>query len=129
MKMCDKHWPMLRKAIEDEGLGKFIGNSDSVRAEVEAAAAGEPLEDSKGFDPLFRANSMIMSAAVKNGGLYLLTGDYCPICEAIKHTSGTPREGETEPAGEEWVERHWTVGVAQSIRGYMSSLGLLPPAQ
>lgn len=83
MKMCMPHWEELKTAIDDRGLSKFIAPSGEVLAKnlVTELQGGE-----KKFEPLMGANIAIMSNALQMGGLYLMTGDFCPLCELEKHT-------------------------------------------
>ena len=46
------------------------------------------------------AHNMIVGRALELGGLYLMTGDYCPVCEAMKH--GQP-------------ETHWIDGPSDAV--------------
>ena len=128
MRICRVHWDKLIQAVKDEGLWGFVKGPEEASTEIQAALAGDS-DDRKGFDPLLRANNMICDQALNQGGLYMLEGDRCPVCEAMKHLSSIPHEGQTEPVGEAWVENHWTVDVVKAIRIYMGELGLLPPLQ
>ena len=41
------------------------------------------------YDPLMAAHNMISGRAIECGGIYLLTGDYCPLCELATATSSS----------------------------------------
>jgi hypothetical protein len=84
MKMCAVHWEALRTAIEEKGLFHLVSGSGAGLKEkiLNEDLAGPTPEN---FDPLMAANMSIWSNAIEQGGLYLMTDDYCPICESEKH--------------------------------------------
>jgi hypothetical protein len=128
MQICDKHWKMMRAAIEERGLSGLVAQSGEALMErtlAEADGSATPA----GYDPLAACNWMVMGRAIESGGLYLMNGDFCPICEAMKHTAHLPRQGETEPVGEAWVENHWIAGPADAALGYCREHNLVPPEQ
>lgn len=131
MKMCQKHWDRLIELIKERGMWSLVGGPETARAELQAAIDGDPERE---FDPLLRANSMVMSQALSMGGLYLMSAkpdgsEYCPICEAVTHMSQVPLQPGGPPAGEQWVENHWTVGVVDSIQQLLRERGVLPKVQ
>lgn len=84
MKMCRPHWDQLRAAVESRGLGHLIaanGREAHARAVAELKGEADPVAD---FDPLMVAHNMILSHATEGLGLFLFTGDYCPVCELLK---------------------------------------------
>ena len=125
MKFCQKHWDMLRKAIEDRGLTHLIAKSGEQAAEN---MVSELRGEEHPYDPLMAAHWMISSAALDQGGLYMMTGDHCPVCEAIKHTAEHPL-ADGNPAGEEWVEKFWIDGPANAVLAECREKGLVPRQQ
>lgn len=114
MKMCQAHWDALRAAIEERGLMKFVARSgQAVTEKIKGQLVGQA--DKETFEPLMAANMAIWSNALERGGLYLLQGDYCPICESEKHGS--------HPA--EWWINHAADDQLEKAR----NLGLLPQDQ
>lgn len=86
MRICEKHWDMLRTAIDERGLSKFVSRDGQAAAEkIKAQMQRQAPEET--FDPLLAANISIWSNALEIGGMYLLSGDYCPICESEAHGS------------------------------------------
>ncbi len=91
MKMCQPHWDKLRKSIADAGMAHLV------------APTGEELQKriaEDGYCPLAAATSMIYSNALSCGGEYLLTGDYCPLCELDKHADQMAGEN-----SETWTQK------------------------
>lgn len=80
MKFCQDHWDSLRAAISKRGLDQFVSKDGK-----ELVSKIDLADGSMAFDPLMAAHMAIVGNAVEIGGLYLLTGDYCPICESIKN--------------------------------------------
>lgn len=127
MKMCDKHWAALRQAIEARGLTHLIQsaetNLDNAAQVIEGADEAE-----LPYDPLMSCWWMISGQAIKLGGVYLMSGDYCPICEAVKHTTGHPRldeHGVEVPATAEWIESWWIDGPADAAHQECRRRGLV----
>jgi len=86
MKFCQPHWNELRQAIKSHGVWDLVATSGE-------EAMSQVVDELKGvektlerYDPLMAAHNMITGRAIQCGGLYLLTGDYCPLCELAKHT-------------------------------------------
>lgn len=93
MKICEKHWAMFRAAIETRGLAKLVAKDgrtamDQMVADLQYGTLPE------NYDPLMSCNMMVTSRALEVGGLYMLSGDYCPVCEAMKHLDGEATETE-----------------------------------
>lgn len=104
MKMCQEHWAACRQAVSDRGLEHRVAQDgaaagERIVAEIEGTATPQT------FDPLMAVNNMIFEAALKAGGLYLMTGDHCPLCELAKH------KGDRFPP--EWIN-----GAADSVAEY-----------
>lgn len=134
MRICQKHWDMLRKAIDDRGLTHLVSkNGEEALQQFQSEVVGIPTEI-KGFDPLIAAHNMIATEALKNGGPYLLTLNgpedndkhYCPVCEAMIHTSGF--YGDIEVTGQ-MVEEDWIYGPAESAKNICISKGLVEKAE
>lgn len=90
MRMCTGHWTKLRKAIDDRGLTHLVPNSGEEA--VKLVAKGN-------LDPLMDAHMRIAKAAVRDGGTYLLKGDYCPLCELDK----VGEKSEDKPMSDNWI--------------------------
>lgn len=132
MKFCDDHWQKLRAAIAARGLDGLVARDGAtaaanLQADVDDAKKGMPADPAR-FDPLMSAHNMVMTAALRMGGLYLLAGDYCPVCEVKKNMAGKPDE-----AGKVWsaddIERDWINGPADGALGYAREHNLVPGAQ
>lgn len=109
MKMCQAHWSALKTAINGVGLAHLVTNS---KEELEkriapALARQDDVIDGKSddrirpeeFEPLFYAHNNIAANAVICGGNYLLTGDYCPLCELEKNKASM---GE---GADDWIKK------------------------
>ncbi len=96
MKFCDPHWVALKKAIDDRGLGHL--NSKSGEEAVARLLDQVDGPKKQTYDPLMSAHNMITANAIHAGGLYLLTGDHCPLCELDKHKA---QMGE---CSEDWIK-------------------------
>jgi len=129
MKFCDKHWRMLRAAIETRGISHLVAGSSeeahaAMKEDLQAYIDGR--ESIAPYDPLMSCHWMISSRAIELGGLYLMTGDHCPVCEAMKHLAGRPREeGSDEIVDAAWVERHWIDGPADAALDECKHRGLV----
>lgn len=123
MQVCTKHWARFRELIEERGMTHLVAASGEEALQNQVNDLNASPEDKKSFDPLMNANWMVCSQALEMGGLYLMTGPYCPICEVVKNLSGSPMEGETEPIGEERLEKQWTVDVIDAVHSFAVELG------
>lgn len=121
MRFCQLHWDMCREAISQRGMEGLIAKS----GEQAVKNAMAELEGEKPpFDPLMSMNWHWYSAALKNGGLYLMEqdpsganeGHYCPLCEFTKHAKGF--DGKTE------IEK-----VADQMAAWCREQGLIPKIQ
>lgn len=128
MRICEKHWQMLRDGIASRGLQGLVSTSgDDLGSRIERAISGEATV-AGAYDPLFSVSMTINRAALETGGLYLLSGDYCPICEAMKGLANVPLENGDIP-GAEWVENDWINGPLDAELRYAQANRLVPPAQ
>lgn len=129
MKMCEPHWEMLRQAIKDRGMWHLVADSAEEAGNRIAAMMRNGGETKDTFDPLMACNNMIMSTALQMGGGYLLAGNYCPICECVKHMEGKVDAGTGEVGTREMIEKHWTAGPADEALRYAIQLGAMAPAK
>jgi len=128
MKLCDKHWQLLRSEVERAGMTHLAApDAKAAHANMVGQLDGEKPKDT--FDPLMNANFAIMGAALEQGGLYMMSGERCPVCEAMKHMAKVPLVEGGEPVGEAWVEQHWTRGPVEAQLEQARSLGLMPKVQ
>lgn len=92
MKFCIPHWEKLKNGIKQRGLWHLVPTNGKEAAEK--LEAGQP-------DPLMDAHNRVMMAAIRDGGPYILTGDYCPLCEL-----GKAAKAQSEPPDamiDDWV--------------------------
>ena len=113
MKFCETHWAELRRAIDERGLSHLVAKDGHAAAERLVSELDGTAND-RTYDPLMDAHNMILTRALEQGGLYLLGGDFCPVCEAIAHTN--------EMA--EAVRSHWIDGPAEAVLAYCREHGL-----
>ena len=119
MKICQKHWDALRKAIDEAGMGHLVTKSGEQLADKIKKELNDELVV---HDPLFSASMKINEAALQTGGLYLMMPDengdpYCPLCEALKHT---PEGLYPEPVDENWIK-----GAVGGQLQYCRQIGLM----
>lgn len=89
MKFCQSHWDELRGQVHAKGMSHLIAADGKAAAkrmveEVEGTATPDT------YDPLMSCHWMIMTNALKAGGLYLMTDksdgtEHCPLCEVEKN--------------------------------------------
>jgi hypothetical protein len=109
MKFCMPHWNALRDAIAARGLAHLGARTgQEAAARVVAEVKGQATD--RTYDPLMDAHNMIVAHVTEQGGLYLFTGDYCPVCEAIKGHAKTMTPAE--------VEDHYINGPADAVLAY-----------
>jgi hypothetical protein len=84
--ICQEHWDMLRKAIDDRGLTRFVAKSgkEAFQNTINELDGKEGPED---YDPLMSCNWMIMAEAIRIGGVEVLSSPdtICPICKIREH--------------------------------------------
>lgn len=100
MRFCQSHWDRLKKAIEDRGLNHLIAK-DGKEAMQQAIKQLQGVDDKrKDYDPLMSAHWQIVENAIKAGGLYIMMGDICPLCEVDKH------QAEMQPgnSSDDWIK-------------------------
>lgn len=128
MKLCQVHWGKVREAINSRGMGSLVSKDGAVaidRLEDELKGTATP----ESYDPLMSVNNMIFGRALEFGGLYLMTGDFCPICEAIKHRAGVVDPEKGRPYTTEEEESYWIDGPADGALTYCREKGLMPQVQ
>lgn len=128
MKFCASHWDKLREAIKARGMFHLVANSGEAAAERMVDEINGTATD-RTFDPLMSAHNMIMGRAIEAGGLYLMTGDFSPICETIKHRAGVVDPVKGRPYTAEEEEAYWIDGPADGTLAYCRERGLMPPVQ
>jgi len=115
MKFCQDHWNKLKQAIEERGLMHLVApDSQTAMENIKEELAGTNTIEN--YDPLMNATHMIYGRAIECGGLYLMTGDFCPLCELEKYTQ----------KGEDQV---WINGCCDSILEYCRENRLVPLKQ
>ena len=82
MHICQDHWHELKSAIRQRGLWGLVprGEDGHIATNPRLQNSGEPSEPPN-LDPLSMAASLISSQALMAFGDYLLTRQYCPLCE------------------------------------------------
>ena len=116
MKFCQKHWDRLRDVIKAKGMAHLIAkNGQTAAKNIVKELEGKLGADD--YDPLMACHWLIMERALECGGLYLLNDDYCPLCEAIKHT---PVDDDTDIA-DEWID-----GCTDAVKEHCIKIGALP---
>lgn len=121
MRICKDHWAVIRSAIEVRGLSGLVAKDSkeahkNLMAELEGGAQPP-------FDPLMSMHWHWHNAALRNGGLYLLSedpsgkndGQYCPLCEFVAHAQGFDDKKEID-------------SVADQILAWCREEGLVPKA-
>lgn len=109
MKMCQQHWVALRAAIDARGLSHLIAKNGEAAVEKTLGELQGQAE-SETYDPLLSAYFAIMGNALEMGGMYLLTGDFCPICESEAH-GVHPAEWWFTHAADEQLQRAKELGL------------------
>lgn len=113
MRICQKHWEQLRKAISDRGMDHLGAKNgqEAMRAMI-TDLEGRAAEND--FDPLMGAHNMIWSKGLEVRGLALMNNDgpndghHCPICVAL-----------------EQYESWWIEGPANAMQEEAKKLGLI----
>jgi hypothetical protein len=81
MKFCKQHWIQLKEAIREKGMWNLIcKNQEELHESMKNELEGKEFK----FDPLMQATWAIYNRALEDGGLYLLSDIYCPLCEVNK---------------------------------------------
>lgn len=117
MRHCQKHWLMTRQAVADMGMSPLVArNGEEAAQQVVDELIGQ--DSAATFDPLMAAFIMVADRSTSALGLYLLSGDYCPICEVVAtHAAQKCEHGCTD----EDVEREWVEGPVRACRNYVDN--------
>lgn len=128
MQFCKVHWEQLRTAIKERGLDHLVSKSgeEAVQRMVEEI---EGVESNNNFDPLIAAHNMILDRALQMGGLYLFSGDYCPICEVMKHMDGKPGDITGRLWSAKEIEFDWINGPANAVLEHCRQIKIAPQVQ
>lgn len=112
MRICEKHWSMMRIAVEVRGMTHLIRSGEDNCETITSMLAGE-VPALTSFDPLLSMHWMVSNEALRQGGLYAM-GDFCPICEAMKLSANLPPVNGTDLIGpdSDFIERLWIDGPA-----------------
>lgn len=116
--MCAEHWTRLRKEVEDSGMTHLVSRSGKEAFDKIVAPLTEPASPRNGaddFDPLMGANFSIWGAALKDGGLAMMVGDKCPLCECCRENPG--------------LDEDWIKGSVADELNHARQLGLMPKVQ
>jgi hypothetical protein len=91
MIFCDRHWSDLKEALEERRLSHLV--SKTAQEAAFRCNKGGP----NNYDPLVRANLMIVQELVKHTGPAILQTKFCPLCEAT-------RRSKDEALPERWIK-------------------------
>lgn len=112
MKFCKDHWSKLQTAINERGLSDLVSGSGEElqrRMKIEMEAKKTTKES---FDPLMTAHNMIVKNALQAGGVYMLNGDFCPLCELNKNAE------EMKETADDWIRKS-----ADGVAAYAVEIG------
>lgn len=90
MRFCQPHWDRLRAEIDKHGLSHMVLSKEAMFKQSVDSLEGKD-DDNKAFDPLMAMHNQILArflAPLGTDGLYIFTGDYCPLCELDKMNPG-----------------------------------------
>ena len=112
MRMCRPHWDALRQGVKDRGIWHLVASNGAEAAEnMQRELAGD---QDAAFDPLMAANWSLFSAAIECGGLEMMVGEHCPLCEADAHGG---------------LAAEWLDGCLDAQLAHARALGLVPGVQ
>ncbi len=124
MKFCMPHWAELKTAIDIRGLSHLVAKDGKVAADrLKDELMGVATKDT--YDPLMNAHNMITCRALEAGGLYLLTGDFCPLCELDTHLPALDEKGQPRPNSENKESTNWINGCTDSVLNHCQELKLV----
>lgn len=126
MKMCQKHWDMLRAAIEQRGLMHLVAKSgEEASKQVAAQLSGDT--SLWNYDPLMAANFAIWRQGLSSWGLALMSPDApfggCVCCLKSDVESRCRDPICKKQTGEMWIEF-----AADDQLAFARAKGLLPKA-
>jgi hypothetical protein len=87
MELCSVHSYELRNAIRQRGLWELVTPDGFISSNGVNSPIDTELTHSL-FDPLVATSLMISEQALRAFGSYLLTRNYCPLCE-VEENLGT----------------------------------------
>jgi hypothetical protein len=110
VKFCEDHWALLRKAIDDRGLGGFVADSGEQLGKmmVSEATEGRTVDN---FDPLMGAHNAIMSNALDLVGIALCApnedgSERCPLCFLTEtHKANCDDPDCTVESFDHWIDK------------------------
>ena len=114
---CQAHWDELRQAIEARGLRPWVNTDGSGAARQAERELAGTADDTRGYDPLLRAWSMIGQRVLESGGSLWA----CPLCEVQLHHDTC-----TQPGCARGLPAEWIAGCTDSLLDHFRELGLLP---
>jgi hypothetical protein len=118
MRFCQPHWDQLRDAIAKRGLAHLVARHGAELVERLERQSEDGVVTKDTYDPLMDAHNMIV-ARVFERAPHILTGDFCPVCEAI---TGLAR---WQAASRERVEDHFINGPANAVLRYCEDQGFV----
>ena len=129
MKMCDKHWEVIKEETKKNGLWHRVAKDTNELAERSEKFRKGEIPEKEAFEPLIQVCMMIYREAAHIGGPYLMDQkedgtDYCPICEAMEHSQGKSDDDGHIYTKEE-IEKIWTVDACTAVKEQAKELGVL----
>lgn len=124
VKFCARHWDMLRQALDERGLTPLVATSGAeAAARAQAELAGTATDAT--YDPLMACHWAIAGRAMAELGLYLLQGDLCPVCEALRVHRETMGDPCPHGCTDDDIEAFWIQGPAEAARRYVEESPVL----
>jgi hypothetical protein len=130
--VCQEHWDMLKKEIDEQGLSNFVSANGTIAAMKLTSEANGDKESLDNFDPLMRCYFMLLTRAMEIYGLAGINGCLICKCNSQRNPDGScicPDENchNKEPGSLPDFET-WLVGpdsCVTSVKGYMKEMGWL----
>ena len=109
MRMCERHWGLLRTAIADLGMADLVApdGETAIKILVSEFQTGSRVTN---FDPLMAANNDIWSHAMDLAGLSVMApnpdgSERCPICYCAELHAGSCLDDPCpDPRFDKWIE-------------------------
>lgn len=130
MKFCDCHWAALKEAVKVRGMwGLVAKDGTAVMERIKEEIAGNASDDN--FDPLAAATWAIYGRAIELGGLNMMMGELCPLCELDTQVKGDSEIQQLDANGR-IPSQNWIEGCCDSLLEYcrekcLLSVSLPPP--
>lgn len=109
VKLCMTHWELLRIAIDERGLKRFIAKDAAsavqrMKREIEGTAGPDD------YDPLMAANNLIWGNALEICGLEIMQNnadgsERCPLCWMNEQHKATCKEENCTFTFDIWITR------------------------